>query len=163
MAGWGEVALKVAAENPDATIPPEGWEYLQGKGGRVGQGTARSEATKGGGVKIIIPDERGPSWNDFYSGGHWSKRKDAKDRARQLVRAYLPPDVSPFTVPVDIFITVYFASRQQDSDNICDKLIIDGLRPWVIPDDDRRYVRWAATRSEIDKHNPRIEIEVVPV
>ena len=32
MAGWGEVALKVAAENPDATIPPEGWEYLQGKG-----------------------------------------------------------------------------------------------------------------------------------
>ena len=34
MAGWGEVALKVAAENPDATIPPEGWEYLQGKGKR---------------------------------------------------------------------------------------------------------------------------------
>ena len=32
MAGWGEVALKVAAENPDATIPPEGWEYLRGQG-----------------------------------------------------------------------------------------------------------------------------------
>ena len=32
MAGWGEVALKVAAENPDATIPTEGWEYLRGQG-----------------------------------------------------------------------------------------------------------------------------------
>ena len=34
MAGWGDVALKVAAENPDAIIPPEGWEYLKGRGKR---------------------------------------------------------------------------------------------------------------------------------
>ena len=112
---------------------------------------------------ITIPDERGPSWNDFYSGGHWSKRKNAKDRARQLVRAYLDPNVEPFDCIVDVFVTVYFKSRAQDSDNICDKLLIDGLRPWVIVDDDRRYIRWACTRSEIDKKNPRIEIEVVPV
>ena len=112
---------------------------------------------------ITIPDERGPSWNDFYSGGHWSKRKNAKDRARQLVRAYLDPNVEPFDCIVDVFVTVYFKSRAQDSDNICDKLLIDGLRPWVIVDDDRRYIRWACTRSAIDKVNPRIEIEVVPV
>lgn len=114
-------------------------------------------------MKIVIPDERGPSWNDFYAGGHWSKRKGAKDRARQLVRAHLDPTVAPFDCIVDIFITVYFKNKPQDSDNICDKILIDGLRPWVIKDDDRRYVRWACTCSMVDKENPRIEIEVTPV
>lgn len=112
---------------------------------------------------ITIPQARGPSWNKFYSGKHWAVRKNAKDEAAQLVRAYLDPNADMFTVPVDIFITVYFKARPQDSDNICDKLYIDALKGWVIPEDDKRYVRWAATRSEVDKKNPRIEIEVVPV
>jgi Holliday junction resolvase RusA-like endonuclease len=114
-------------------------------------------------MKIVIPDHRGPSWNDFYSGGHWSKRKDAKDIAHQLVRAAIDPNVTPFNCQVDIYTTVYFASKPQDSDNICDKLFNDALKGWVIREDDKRYVRWAATRAEVDKDNPRVEIEVVPV
>ena len=114
-------------------------------------------------MKIVIPGHRGPSWNDFYSGGHWTKRKEAKDIAQQLVRAYIDPNADMFPGRVDIFVTVYFKSREQDSDNICDKLFIDALKGRVIPEDDKRFVRWAATRSEVDKKNPRVEIEVVPV
>ncbi len=114
-------------------------------------------------VRIVIPQHRGPSWNDFYSGGHWSKRKAAKDEAQQLVRAYLDPNVDMFNVPVDIFVTVYFSSRPQDSDNICDKLFIDALKGRIIPEDDKRFVRWAATQAAEDKSNPRVEIEVIPV
>lgn len=124
---------------------------------------APSPNQKGDRMKIIIPQHRGPSWNDFYSGGHWSKRKAAKDEAQKLVRAYMDPNADMFDTPVDIFVTVYFKSRPQDSDNICDKLWIDGLKGWVIPEDDKRYVRWAATRAMVDKQNPRVEIEVVPV
>lgn len=114
-------------------------------------------------MKIVIPDERGPSWNDFYSGGHWKKRKNAKDEARQLVRAYLPPDVTIFKERVDITVTVYFDHHPQDPDNICDKLWIDGLCGWVIVDDSMKYIRRTTTEAAIDKENPRVEIEVVPV
>lgn len=114
-------------------------------------------------VRIVIPGERGVGWQGFYSGGHWSKRKQAADIAHQLVRAYIDPNVEPFDCRVDIITTVYFKSQPQDSDNICDKLWIDGLRGWVIKDDDRRYVRRTTTQAEIDKENPRVVIEVVPV
>lgn len=115
-------------------------------------------------MKIIIPNERPMSWNEFYRGGHWSKRSGEKNRVALAVRAQIDPyEARLFCGRVDIFTTVYYQQRPHDSDNITDKFFIDALCGWLIEDDTRQYVRWTATRSEIDRQNPRVEIEIVEV
>lgn len=111
---------------------------------------------------IILEGERPLlSWNSFYSGNHHTKRTAEKNRVRMVVREAIDPDTARiFDCRVDVFITVYFTHPPQDSDNICDKLYIDALCGWYIVDDDPRYIRWTATRSEIDKARPRVEIEI---
>jgi Holliday junction resolvase RusA-like endonuclease len=112
-------------------------------------------------ITIIIPGERPMSWNEMYSGGHWSKRSKEKNRVKMLVRAHMDPNVRPFQLPVDITVTTYFGQRPLDADNIADKFYIDALCGWYITDDTRQFVRSAKTISELDKKNPRIEIEIM--
>lgn len=114
-------------------------------------------------VTITIPDEKPVSWNKFYAGRHWSNRKAEADRVHALVRAFIDPDSEPFNCPVDITITAYFKGRVLDPDNICSKLYIDGLKGWIIADDNRRHVRGVRSVSEVDRKNPRLVIEVRPV
>ncbi len=114
-------------------------------------------------VTLILPGERPPSWNAAYAGQHWAKRAEVVARIRAAVRAALDPDqCQPFTVPVDVEVAVYFASRPQDADNIPAKLYIDGLKGWLLVDDDRRYVRSVRTVAALDKHAPRVVIRVAP-
>ena len=119
-------------------------------------------------MKIVLEGERPISWNKFYAGMHWSVRKDEADRVHQLVWATLhefddmPYEYSNFmfTERVDIHVTVYFKNRPQDPDNICSKLYIDGLIGNAIENDTRQFVRKVTVQSEIDKDNPRLEIEI---
>lgn len=114
--------------------------------------------------QITLPGERPPSWNDSYAGQHWSKRKAEADRVHMAVRAAIDPDqVVPFAEPVNVTVTVFFASKCQDADNIPAKLYIDALKGWVIVDDDRRYVRSVTTVTEFDASRPRVVIEVEAV
>lgn len=116
-------------------------------------------------ITITIPDERPTSWNTFYAGAHWSKRKKEADRVHQMVRYALPSSVvdsGPLSERVDITVRAYFKNRPQDASNICAKLYEDALIGWVIVDDKPEYVRSMRTISEVDKKNPRVEIEVVP-
>lgn len=115
-------------------------------------------------MKVVIPDERPPSWNKFYSGMHWAERNEVRDDMRWLVRSCIHPD--DIVIPegrVDITITVYFRHHPQDPDNICSKLMIDSIKGYLIEDDTREHIRTVATRSEIDKNNPRVEILVEEV
>lgn len=118
-------------------------------------------------MKIVLKNERPISWNKFYSGMHWKDRKEEADRVHMLVwlelHGYQPETaVNPkmFKKKVDIRIVVYFKNRPQDPDNICSKLYIDGLIGNVIENDTRQFVRRVTTQSEIDKDNPRVEIEL---
>ena len=118
-------------------------------------------------MKIVLQDERPISWNTFYAGVHWSKRKEEADRVHSLVwlelHGYFPEtseDVVMFDNRVDIHVTTYFKNRPQDPDNICVKPYIDGLIGDVIVDDTREFVRKVTVQSEIDKDNPRVEIEI---
>jgi len=111
---------------------------------------------------IILEDVRPPSWNQFYSGVHWAKRKQMADEAHILTRAALPRDCELFTSPVDITITVYFSGRPLDCDNIAAKLYIDGLCGHVLQGDSPRYVSSVTTMSLIDKEQPRVEILITP-
>ena len=113
--------------------------------------------------KLIIPNERPKSWNDFYSGMHWKARKDYAEMIHGLVRSYLDPNDPIFECRVDILVMVYFDKYPYDPCNIPAKLYIDGLHGWWIKDDTREFVRRETTQSEIDRDNPRIEITATPV
>jgi len=122
-------------------------------------------------MKIVLHGERPISWNEMYSGIHWTKRKEEADRVHHLIwvaiqeqrlklqaREYLV-----YSQRVDIHVTAYFKCRPQDPDNICSKMYIDGLIGDVIVDDTREFVRKVTVQSEIDKDNPRVEIEITEI
>jgi hypothetical protein len=97
-------------------------------------------------LTIVLNGERPISWNKFYSGRHWAIRKKEKDRVRELLRTHLTGEVI-IKVPVNILIVGVFNKRPLDSDNICDKLYIDGLKEHLLTDDDIRYVHATTTIS----------------
>ena len=118
-------------------------------------------------MKIILKDERPWSWNKMYSGIHWSKRAAEAERVHSLMFLEIKGFFSETAVELDIFenrvdinMKVYFKNRPFDSDNCCVKPYIDGLIGLLIKDDTREYVRRVSTQSEIDKINPRVEIEI---
>jgi hypothetical protein len=102
------------------------------------------------------------TWNTFYAGSHWTKRKSEAERVRVIVLSGLDPDVEIYQVPVNLTVTVYFKSHPQDPDNICAKLYIDALKDRVIEDDTPRHITSVTTRSRVDRENPRVEIEIQP-
>jgi len=133
-------------------------------GNRVGARNAErlSMLSWSGSMKITLEGERPWSWNQMYAGVHWSKRKEEADRVHDEV--WLDCHVFKREMiigVVDIHITAYFKNRPLDSDNICSKLYIDGLIGNVIEDDTREFVRRVSTQSEVDKENPRVEIEII--
>ena len=113
-------------------------------------------------MKIILDGERPWSWNKMYAGVHWSKRKAEADRIHALVY-YSINCKEGYLERVDIRVTAYFKNRPLDPDNITSKFYIDGLVGNVIEDDTREFVRRVTTQSEIDKENPRVEIEITEV
>lgn len=117
---------------------------------------------------IVLPDERPQSWNKTWSGRHWSKRKEERDRVHLVVRANIDPDQAKiYKGQVDIIISAFYDTtgrkKQIDSPNIQNKPYIDGLIGWLIKDDSPEYVRFVTTGSFVDNVNPRTEIEIIPV
>jgi hypothetical protein len=114
-------------------------------------------------VTLTLPDERPQSLNNAYAGQHWTKRKAEVERIRLAVRAEIDPEtVEVFAGPVDVEITVFFADRPLDADNIPAKLYIDALRGWLLEDDDQRFVHSVRTVTALDKASPRVEIRIAP-
>jgi len=116
------------------------------------------------GVCLVLPNERPPSWNKAYAGQHWTQRRNEVARIRLAVRAEIDPEqTTPFVVPVDVTVTVFFDRMPLDADNIPAKLYVDALRPWLLTDDDRRFVRSVRTVTEVDVKQPRVEIRIEAV
>lgn len=82
--------------------------------------------------------------NAIYAGKHWSRRKADSEYWHMLTQAALfragiprRPAQKPVT------ITFYWDDRLDlDNHAYMRKMIIDGMKGWVIVDDDRRYIRW---------------------
>lgn len=101
-------------------------------------------------IEFTIEDYRVPSWNQFYVSRHWSMRSRMAQEAHVLVWAAIQACKklrASFTKPVDIHIKAYQKGRTLDSDNICAKILIDGLKGTVIVDDTPKYVRRVTTES----------------
>lgn len=114
-------------------------------------------------LRIILNGEKPTSLNKFYAGMHHSQRTRLKNEQQLLVRSQIDPNMEPFNVPVKITFTIYYPTKRvRDIDNATVKMYIDGLKPFVIVDDDWRYVKSVEKVYEYDKDNPRIEILVEP-
>ena len=67
---------------------------------------------------------------------------------------------------VALIITWHEPDQRRDPDNIMagQKFILDGLvAAGTIPNDSQKYVRGIMHRFEVDRQNPRVEVEIVDV
>ena len=67
---------------------------------------------------------------------------------------------------VDLVITWHEPDQRRDPDNIMagQKFILDGLvAAGTIPNDSQKYVRGIMHRFEVDRQNPRVEVEIVDI
>ena len=81
--------------------------------------------------------------NKFYSGVHWAVRKKLADYWHELVVVSMVEQkipCMPFNKPVRVTLTV---NSRLDIDNhgFLAKLIIDGLKGYLIEDDNRKFVQ----------------------
>lgn len=112
-------------------------------------------------VKIELPYYKCLSWNILYAGRHWTKRQEMADDAKSNVIVAILKDnpFLKFDEPVSIIITAYL-KRMIDCDNVCSKLLIDGLKECkVIKDDSPKYVRSVKTRV-VKSKTDHTEIEI---
>lgn len=110
-------------------------------------------------MRIEIKGATLPSWNMFYSGRHWSVRSKFAHDWHMLVKNA----AKRFKITdskVDIKVECFYSGRAIDSDNLCLKLITDGLKGIVIKDDTPRYVHAVTAISSKDKSNPRTIINI---
>ena len=80
--------------------------------------------------------------NKLYSGVHWTIRKRQADYMHSLVQTALYVNKVPkklFTKPVKVSIS-YNSKLDIDNHGYLSKLIIDGLKGWLITDDKRKYL-----------------------
>jgi hypothetical protein len=97
--------------------------------------------------------------NKVYAGVHWSKRKAQAEEIHELVYySMMQQNVPPVLYKKPVSITIYWDTRL-DLDNTAymRKLVIDGLKGYLIKDDDKRYVRELIDRFH-NEENTRIEV-----
>lgn len=102
-------------------------------------------------LEIEIPILWKVSANEVYAGVHWSKRNALAKDYHQLVNLKTKGLIfEPLTYPVQLFFNFHWASRALDSSN-CSylvKLIEDGLKGEILPDDSIKYVQTIITTSQ---------------
>lgn len=98
-------------------------------------------------MKIIIPEHRGISWNKFYDSPHWTRRAELARNTHLLMRMHMPEQYDMFTEPVNVRVQAHYKHHPTDSDNVCAKIYIDGLKGLVIEDDDPKFLHDVSTRS----------------
>lgn len=116
-------------------------------------------------MKIVIPGEL-PSLNEIIDAAksHWSVYRRMKEDNTNLV-AWSAKRL-PKLNRADIVITWVCRDRRKDKDNIMagQKFIFDGLQEaGVIGNDGWQQIGDVTHRFEVDKRNPRVEIELMEV
>lgn len=113
-------------------------------------------------MKLIIPGTL-PSLNEIIDAakGHWNNYREMKETYTNHVawRAKRLPQINS----ADLTITWYCPNKRKDKDNIMGgtKFILDGLqKAGRIENDGWKQIRDITHRFEVDKLEPRIEIEI---
>jgi Holliday junction resolvase RusA-like endonuclease len=117
-------------------------------------------------VKLVIPGTL-PSLNEIIDAakGHWNNYRELKETYTYAV-AWRAKQQLPLIHCADLTITWYCPNKRKDKDNIMagTKFILDGLqKAGRIENDGWKQIRNITNRFEVDKKNPRIEIEIMEI
>lgn len=101
-----------------------------------------------------------PSWNQWWSGKHWSERSRLKESWAKLIWAAAMNggmQHSRLQLPIWVRVIQWHERgnhRVLDADNLCAKLVVDGIkRVGLIPDDDPSCVKAVTTSSQMAGHD----------
>lgn len=86
--------------------------------------------------------------NALYAGLHWAVRKKNADYWHELTRLSMQrAALRKAPVPYPVKVVFYYDDRL-DCDNhaYISKMVVDGMKGWLIEDDSRRYVRSVENR-----------------
>lgn len=102
------------------------------------------------------------SLNKIYSGSHWTVRRSEAQTIHDLVKwsmvgQHVPKRILRPPVAVEI---AYNCGLDIDNCGYMSKLIIDGLKGWLIEDDNKKHVR-QLTQSFWGGKGIRVRIEEV--
>jgi len=117
-------------------------------------------------IKFTIPG-RLPGMNEIItaSGQHWAKWHKQKKEAKELVQLFaLAARIKPINGRAAITITCYEPNRRRDIDNVqsgAGKIILDALQDLgILKGDGQKYISRVDYEVEVDKQNPRVEVEI---
>lgn len=113
-------------------------------------------------MKIVLKGVP-PSLNRFAGRANTWEYRSAKsewtDAVAWMAKIIAPPQPYP---KARVTITYYFPTNaRHDADNYAGKFLLDGLtKAGVIVDDDLKHIT-TTIKGEVDRKNPRTEIEVI--
>ncbi len=81
--------------------------------------------------------------NAYYAGKHWAARKKDAEELHHLTRVSMQRAgirAEPVKGPVEV---AFYWDDGLDADNhaVMGKAVVDAMVPWLLPDDNRRWVR----------------------
>jgi|SRR6056297_2387254 len=117
--------------------------------------------------KLIVPGVM-PGMNEIIDQNkiHWSNYHEIKKDYDDIVSFYAQQQGIKFFEKVKLNITYYMKNKKKDPDNLCaaKKFILDGLvKAGVLEDDNWDIVKEFNETWEVDRENPRVEIELLEV
>ena len=119
--------------------------------------------------KLTIPG-RLPGLNEYITAERTNKYQAAqmKKRAEDTIITLAKENLrKPIKIPVIIHYRWYEKSRRRDKDNISGygrKLVQDALvKAGKLPGDGWKHICGFSDEFEVDKQNPRVEVEIVEV
>lgn len=116
--------------------------------------------------KLIIPG-RLPGLNEIINSSrtHWAVAAKEKKEAMLYVQTYITLcKIKPVQGFAEIKITCYEKDYRRDQDNVqggASKVILDALQQaGVIKNDSRKHIKLVLGGVEVDRDNPRVEVEI---
>ena len=117
--------------------------------------------------KIVIPGEL-PDLNTIIAEskkgrGKWQPYNEIKQEYTNMVAWIAKSEIKKQLKKIDLEITWICKNRRKDKDNISGgiKFVLDGLVvAGVIKDDGWGQVGDIYHKFKVDKHNPRVEVEI---
>ena len=114
-------------------------------------------------MEIVIDNYKCPSWNTFYAGVHWTKRKKKADEIHSLVFGIVHNiKKKVYKLPVKIEIDIHYKDRRRrDPDNACIKPFIDGLvQSGILKDDSSKEIEEISIRLRTEQKEDKITINI---
>lgn len=113
--------------------------------------------------RFIIPG-RLPGYNQL-KGSCWQQSMGIKRKAMQEVQIHAAiAKLKPVSGKVTVAITCYEKDNRRDDDNVmfgASKIILDALQGMgVLKNDNRKCVKHIPHPVQVDRKNPRIEVEI---